>query len=294
MTKEWSIEKINELITNKIEESLNLDYKASGSLDKNSEKKKIEITKDISAFANSAGGIIIYGIKEINHFPQEYSFIDGQIYTKEWLEQIINNAINKKIDSLKIHPIRVEGDIEKTIYVVEIPESDQSPHMARDNKYYRRYNFESVPMEEYEVQLLYNKIGKSKLEIVQEVIGAIYDDENPNKITGITISFIIKNTGKNIENNFKLEIKIPSIPMLKTYGEDLMKYSNFSKYSASNISPIFQNEEIMIGSLGYNFEEHDLDIINKDLELEITLYYTNGIETAKLNLKDIYTEIITF
>ena len=82
--------------------------------------------------------------------------------------------------------------------------------------------------------------------------------------------------------------------MLKTYGEDLMKYSNFSKYSASNISPIFQNEEIMIGSLGYNFEEHDLDIINKDLELEITLYYTNGIETAKLNLKDIYTEIITF
>ena len=38
------------------------------------------------------------------------------------------------------------------IYVISIPQSTRAPHMASDKRFYKRFNFESVPMEEYEVR----------------------------------------------------------------------------------------------------------------------------------------------
>lgn len=52
------------LITAGVEESAALDYKRADSLNKRDDRKKTEITKDVSSFANSAGGVIIYGIAE--------------------------------------------------------------------------------------------------------------------------------------------------------------------------------------------------------------------------------------
>ena len=63
---------------------------------------------------------------------------------------------------------------------------------------------------------------------------------------------------------------------------------------ASNVSPIFQNEEIIVGSLVYDFEDHELEMINENLNLEITLYYTNGVQTATLNLQEVYKETFAF
>ena len=57
---EYRIEDIEQLIENEVEENIHLDYKSEGALEK-SEKKRNEIIKDVSAFANSDGGIIIYG-----------------------------------------------------------------------------------------------------------------------------------------------------------------------------------------------------------------------------------------
>ena len=110
---------INDLIVANAEESLNLEFKSSEAI-----KDKKELGKDISAFANSAGGIIIYGILEKNHVADSTSFIDGNQFTKEQLEQVINGRIFPKIDGLNIYPIRFGGAIEKSIYVVEIPESN--------------------------------------------------------------------------------------------------------------------------------------------------------------------------
>ena len=72
--------------------------------------KKKEIAKDVSAFANSDGGTIIYGVSEYNdaersHLPEQISPINRVEYTKEWLEHVINSNISPKINSLKIIPI---------------------------------------------------------------------------------------------------------------------------------------------------------------------------------------------
>ncbi len=94
MQQTWSLKTIQQYIDDRIQESLILDYKAADSLQKKQEKKK-EITKDISAMANSAGGVIIYGIKEykdtdLSFYPEKIDPVDQTEITKEWLQQVIN------------------------------------------------------------------------------------------------------------------------------------------------------------------------------------------------------------
>jgi predicted HTH transcriptional regulator len=90
---EWTENKVQSYIDNELEESLTLDYKDSRSLGK-SDRRKAEITKDVSAMANSAGGLLIYGISEYqdadrSHLPEKITPIDQKELSKEWLEQII-------------------------------------------------------------------------------------------------------------------------------------------------------------------------------------------------------------
>jgi len=56
------------LVAQGIQESLALDYKEARSLGKGSPERN-ELCKDVSAFANSAGGQIVYGIEEKDRRP---------------------------------------------------------------------------------------------------------------------------------------------------------------------------------------------------------------------------------
>jgi len=150
---EWDEGSIRDLIASQVQESLMLDYKASDALAKTDTKKR-EISKDVSAFANSAGGTIVYGVLEDKHVPTEIDI--GCLPTdisKEWLEHVIQGNIQRRIDGVRINPIMLTGPAAgRMLYVVSIPQSMRAPHMAADHRFYKRFNFESVPMEEYEVR----------------------------------------------------------------------------------------------------------------------------------------------
>ena len=146
-------EDLLELINMGEQESLVLEYKASDALGQ-TDGKKNELCKDISAFANSAGGTIVYGMLENGHAPTALdSGSDKSIISKEWLEQVINSRIHRRIDGLTINQIELTNlAAGRVAYVVSIPQSVRSPHQAFDKRFYKRFNFQSVPMEEYEVR----------------------------------------------------------------------------------------------------------------------------------------------
>jgi len=62
MFKDYTQAELESLITNRVEENLNLDYKGADALYNIDGKidRSLEISKDVSSFANSDGGIIIY------------------------------------------------------------------------------------------------------------------------------------------------------------------------------------------------------------------------------------------
>ena len=150
---EWDEDDLLALITNGTKESIELDYKACDALAKTDGKKK-EVSKDVSALANSAGGTIVYGMCEDGYVPVRVdSGYDPSVISKEWLDQVINSGIQRRIDGVRINQVElVKRNQGKVAYVVYVPQSMRAAHQAADKRFYKRFNFESVPMEEYEVR----------------------------------------------------------------------------------------------------------------------------------------------
>lgn len=137
------------LVRNQVPESIHLDYKASPALDP---KKRDEIAKDVSAFANSDGGLLIYGVEEdkTSHLPLKIDAGADPKWNREWLEQIITSNISPRIEGIEIQQFALPNG--NSVVCVHIPKSFRGPHQASDNKYYKRFNFSSFPMEHYEVE----------------------------------------------------------------------------------------------------------------------------------------------
>ncbi len=154
MSKNWTESKIKNLIANEIEESLTLEYKSADALGR-SDYQKQEITKDVSAMANSAGGLLIYGIAENSqadkrHLPEKITPVDRFEFPREWIEQVIN-SIRPRINGILIHSVALASGENDVVYIVEIPQS-HTAHQAGNKRYYKRFNFQSVPMEDYEIR----------------------------------------------------------------------------------------------------------------------------------------------
>lgn len=77
-----------------VRESLHLEYKASGAVDKADNSKKLEMARDVSAFANADGGQIIYGMTEKDHDPTGLDKgLDPKAYPEIWFEQVLQQHI---------------------------------------------------------------------------------------------------------------------------------------------------------------------------------------------------------
>jgi len=143
---------LQRLVDEGLEESLILDYKASPSLSRDG-KSPEELCKDVSALANSAGGQLIYGIEE-NKAAGKPSKVDDGVadakITKEWIEQILNSKVQPRMDGVRIE--RIDMETGKFGYVISVQQSQTGPHQAPDGKYYKRFNFQSVPMQDYEIK----------------------------------------------------------------------------------------------------------------------------------------------
>jgi hypothetical protein len=194
-----TLQDIEALIRDRVQENIHLDYKASGAI---ADDKRDEISKDVSAFANSDGGFLIYGVEE-ERGSQLPIRIDGGVndrkFPKEWLEQIIRSRINPIIDGVRIIPISVASGT--SLYVVSVPKSLRGPHQASDNKYYKRNNFINQPMEDYEI----NDVRNRRHSVPPLMTFEIFDYRR------FVAAFDVANVGDSVAEDVSFEF-IPPIP----------------------------------------------------------------------------------
>lgn len=291
--QEYSINDIKYLIENEVEENIHLDYKSSGALAKD-DKKRSEITKDVSSFANSDGGIIVYGLSEKEHKPDSISYVDGSIFTKEWLENVIN-MIQPRIDGVQIVPVRNGSNIKESIYVVKIPRSQSAPHMAKDKRYYKRFNFSSEPMEDYEVKDIFCRALKPDL----SVYGFTYEIiKNAEGINQPYIRAFITNHNKVVARNYKLnfylffdsrDVDFDSISLIPTLDKPccyVKMDSSSSKIAFRQSEDIYEGEAITMGNFFLDIPESQNQIIKQHLFIRAVLLYEGGKSEVLYNCSD--------
>lgn len=283
---------VKSFIDNSIEESINIEFKSAGALSRKDADKK-EVSKDVAAFANSDGGIIIYGIEEKNHKADSFSFINGNVFTKEWLEQIISSTIKRNIPELKIFPIRNNGRIEESIYVVQIPSSIEAPHLSRDKRFYKRAQFESVMMEEYEIRQLYGRKVKSKLVLDECLILPIKSGNTNEYVFDFEVGVV--NNGEAPEKDYKVNVYFSEIS--NDFSVEWSRGGQSENYSYTKMgnrsvkitseahSTIYPNEFLNV--IRFNFslsKESILDKLDK-IKIKIKLLYSGGEDDMEADLK---------
>lgn len=245
----YTREYLLQLIEGEVQESGQLEYKRNQSLGK-ADKQKSEITKDVSAFANAAGGVIFFGIAEFDdkskrHLPERIDPVDRSQISKEWLDQICG-LIQPPIAGLRIVPVEVGPESFHVCYVVEIP-AGETAHQAIDCRYYRRRNFESTPMTDYEIREVMDRQKHPQLDAA---VSIHRDEETRRHHVAIRIRNVSRVMAKNYAIRLLFPLRINSERVRPTEKTPLLSGEDGSwvwdiRFDNSGGGPLFPSDEVV-------------------------------------------------
>lgn len=157
-------------------ENFRMEFK--GTLDLTTSSQRLEAAKDISAFANSAGGRIFYGICEHKNDDGSRSadriepLTDLGLQTR--LEDLVADTIHPR-PHWRARPVKVEGGF---VLVAEVYSSlGRDLHMVSSDRFYKRGETRTVKMTEPEIRESYQRISISNLAMEQALSTKVKEQE---------------------------------------------------------------------------------------------------------------------
>jgi hypothetical protein len=174
---------IQALVDAQAEETAYLEFKRQ--LPANNEKSKHEFLADISAFANSSGGELIYGIEEdgeghASAIVAQEGNSDREVLR---LQSMLADGVELRIPGVQFQPVSVTGGF---VLIVRVPQSWAGPHRVRTNQHFftrefRRKRQLDIP----EVRALFLRSEKQAQHIRDfrtERLGKILAGETPRPL----------------------------------------------------------------------------------------------------------------
>lgn len=228
---------INSTSDASIEETIIFDAK------KEIPPKNSDVAKDVSAMANSAGGVIVFGIEEdVNGRPTIPSPLElkGQ---RERIDNIIKTSISE-VPVFSVSAIESEADSSKGYLVLIIPPSERAPHMVvvkNDRRYYGRGETGNYVLSEPEIARLYERRQQTTQNLLpllkEQVINAPISDHRGHIHLHLIIKPVLDDDSiieKAIENFSRIsqyplnEQQLLNSLMDKVRGKDIFPYINYS------------------------------------------------------------------
>ena len=177
----------------------------------------LAMSKQVSAFANGAGGKIFLGVDDKGR-------IDGGIRTdlkgggtRAWLEDIIHDLVTPRLSQFNVFEVLPQGvnsqiSPGRAVYIIEIPESTEAPHQARDHRYYLRIAGKSRPMGHVHVQDVLRRNRNTRLAMAR--MGPYGDaelDNSDQRGARVFLGFriLINNISQTLAHHVGAEVIIP-------------------------------------------------------------------------------------
>ncbi|HXH42024.1 MAG TPA: ATP-binding protein [Thermoanaerobaculia bacterium] len=198
-----TIPELQALVANKVQESLHLDYKSRAVFDKKIDHVRTDLAKDVSAFANSDGGMLVFGIEERDSLPTGLDIgVDHTAWTRERIEGILTSNISPRIDGMEI--VQIPASVSHSYFVIVTQRSSRGPHQETiEHRYYKRFNFKSQPMEDYEIRDVRNR-----RDVVLPLVSVDVDIRH-----GVLLELVVTNIGDIAAENVRFRIE-PAIDKL--------------------------------------------------------------------------------
>jgi hypothetical protein len=195
-------EDIDALVANEVKESRTLEYKEK--LPGNAEKDKKEFLADVSAFANAAGGDLLYGVVEkrdsenkTTGLPESVPGLAGVNTDQEGrrLESMLQAGLAPRIPGVRL--ASVEGFAEGPVLLLRIPKSYAAPHMVtfqEHSRFYSRNNNGKYALDVAQIRSAF-ALSESLPERVRrfrdERLARIVADETPFTLPPDRVRFVL-------------------------------------------------------------------------------------------------------
>lgn len=154
-------------------ESLYVDFKEVANPDKpmKNSDDKANFAKALSGFANSNGGVLIWGVHEDKNQKGEVTKREIKSFkgVSKFIETLNDRAgkwVDPSVDGYDAKPIWTnEQDDEGAVKVI-IPKSDKTPHLNReDHRFWCRSGSNFMKMELFQIDDMFGRRPKPKLEV---------------------------------------------------------------------------------------------------------------------------------
>ncbi|MER9167316.1 ATP-binding protein [Mesorhizobium australicum] len=167
------------------QESLQLDFKGSASEKQNTlftgegnltKDGRRAIAKALSAFSNSAGGVIVIGI-ECRKNPEGVDCAQSLYPVLNWrialsaVSSSVSDLLQPKNDGIRVEGFASKGDPFAGYLVIDVPRSERRPHMCQmTRQYFKRSGSNSYSMEHFDVEDSFKRFSVPQLKLTHQFV----------------------------------------------------------------------------------------------------------------------------
>ncbi|MER8574580.1 ATP-binding protein [Mesorhizobium sp. M1409] len=303
---------LQEAILLETQEGLRLDFKAPAigkpgaaftSLGQLTKEGRISLAKALSAFSNSAGGVLVIGLdcRKNSDGVDCASALEPLPNWKAALSAVnsaVGDLLQPKNDRIRVDGFPAHADKSRGYLAIEIPRSERRPHMCQmSGRYFRRSGSASYAMEHFDIEDAFRRVVVPELKLRIDVHKFMTSGSNRHykirlwldNVSSVTAFFPSITIGdlKGIQVGWS-DDRLPSVTRINE-GDKVTVYGNsefvihpgssrqiesFQFHAAfdGRIPVIVGDREPHMAYLAFNYRIGARDTVSREETIEIPLF----------------------